>query len=272
MPSPAFPVDWSQPWYAAIHERGQAVAQADDWRAALNAAAFEQRLCNHRGLPLSFVPQQALPLGTAYEAFISASGQVPTRDNLHDFFNALTWLAFPQIKAQLNALQAAEIQRSAIASGPASTRGAARDAATLFDENAALVVLRDDAAGREMAQALREHQWSQAFLERREVFGSTCRIVLFGHALLEKLVSPYKAITAHAWLLTADEDFFAMSAVEQKRWLDAAVAQQLTEDLNPSTFTPLPVLGIPGWVQCQDQAFYADAGVFRPKRNRLLKA
>ena len=31
-------------------------------------------------------------------------------------------------------------------------------------------------------------------------------------------------------------------------------------------FTPLPVLGLPGWCEDQDDDFYNDAAVFRPKR------
>jgi hypothetical protein len=260
-------IDWTRPWYAAIRERGQAIAQADDWRATLNAAATELRLRNHRGLPLSFVLQQVLPNGTAYEAFISATGQVPTRDNLHDFFNALVWLTFPSLKTQLNALQAAEIARTAAA--PARSRGPLRDAATLFDENAALVVLRDSTNGRALADALRQHRWREVFIERAPLFGPECHIVPFGHALLEKLVAPYKAITAHAWLLMAQDDFFVLPAVARVAWLDAVVARQLAGGLQPRSFTPLPVLGVPEWADGQDQMFYADTAVFRPPRNRI---
>jgi hypothetical protein len=51
-------------------------------------------LQNHRSLPTQFIPQEDLPEGVAYEAHISATGNVPTRENLHDFFNALVWLTF----------------------------------------------------------------------------------------------------------------------------------------------------------------------------------
>ncbi len=260
-------LDWNRPWYAAVRERGQPIAQAPDWRAALNAAAGAQHLCNRRGLPISFVPQQALPHGTAYEAFISDCGQVPTRDNLHDFFNALVWLTFPRIKAQLNALQAAEL-----AHGPdsaAKSRGPIRDGATLFDENAALVVLRDSPQGHALAQALRDHRWYDAFLGQHAAFRSDCQVFLFGHALMEKLAKPYKAITAHAWLLVADDDFFSLLPAGQYAWADAIVARQLTGGLAPSGFTPLPLMGVPGWSASQEEAFYADTAVFRPKRMRV---
>ena len=155
--SPSFysTIDWSRLWYASIHAAAQNIIHAPDWRAALNAQAVAQALRNQRGLPLAFVPQESLPEGMAYEAFIGAVGCVPTRENLHDFFNALVWLSFPRIKRQLNALQAAQIA----VDGIGQSRGPARDAATIFDENAALLVVRDAPAGRALVDALRSHQW-----------------------------------------------------------------------------------------------------------------
>src|SRR5439155_3195945 len=188
-------IDWTRPWYATVLAAAQAINAAPDWRAALDAQAAAQSLHTARGLPLRFVPQAALPDGQAYEAFIDASGSVPTRDNLHDFFNALVWLSFPRIKAQLNALQAAQIALAGIG----KSRGAARDAATIFDENAALIVVRAGAPAADVVAALRAHQWQHAFVVQRAAFGREVEVWLFGHALMEKLVTPYKAITAHSW-------------------------------------------------------------------------
>lgn len=264
MPSPFFAeIDWSRPWYAAVRARAQTIIAAPDWRAALNAQAAARGLRNQHGLPLSFVPQADLPAGTAYEAFINASGGVPTRDNLHDFFNALVWLTFPRIKVQLNALQAAQIARDGIG----KARGAARDAATIFDENTALLVLRADAAGRALLAALHSHQWHDAFIEQRASFGRGAEVWLFGHALMDKLMTPYKGITAHVYPVLADAAFFTLAADAKRDWIDAQVAQQLAASgLDTGCFTPLPVLGVPGWWPGQDQAFYADAAVFRPPR------
>ncbi len=61
---------------------------------------------------------------------------MPTRDNLHDFFNGLAWLHFPQAKRCLNELQAAEIDQRRRGRPP---RGPLRDALTLFDENGAVL-------------------------------------------------------------------------------------------------------------------------------------
>ncbi|HSD38045.1 MAG TPA: DUF3025 domain-containing protein [Rhodocyclaceae bacterium] len=267
MPTPfAENIDWTRPWYASIKSAAETVIGCDDWLSALNRQSEAMGLSNHRGQPLSFVDQSALPAGSAYESFISATGCIPTRDNLHDWFNALVWLSFPRIKRQLNALQAAQIERAGIG----QTRGAARDAVTIFDENAALLVVSDSVQGRSVLAALREHAWHSAFLDQRDSFGQHAEVWLFGHALMEKLVTPYKGITGHAWVVTAPEEFRLQSHAARREWLDLHVANQLTEcdanGLSTACFTPLPVLGIPAWWPSQDRAFYDDATVFRPRR------
>ena len=255
-------IDWQRPWLKPLVELAAPIVRAADWRAALNAMASEKALRNHCGLPIQFVPQSALPTGTAYEAFISATGGVPTRDNLHDFFNALIWQAFPNIKVQLNALQAAEIAKAAAQS---VTRGRLRDAATIFDENAALLAVHDTS----LIDALRTHCWHELFVVRRSAFERDCEVWMFGHALMEKLVNPYKAITAHVWPVIVGAGFFDMPIAEKRAWLDANVAAQLAGDLTTSSFLPLPVAGVPGWWEEQDLAFYADQAVFRPVRRQL---
>ena len=273
-------INWAQPWLAdflpvleaAIGSHGGSDADAsydlDHWRDAFNDAAALMAIENHRGRPLQFVAQAELPPSTAYEAFISQTGQVPSRRNLHDFFNALVWLTYPRSKAQLNALQAAELARrreddvSPGGSGVGSTRGAVRDRATIFDENAALLISADPA----IESALQAHAWQDALVERRAAFGVRCEVRLFGHALIEKLVNPYKAITAHVWILHVDAAYFALSAMQKKAVVDSLLYAQLQQRLLDTAPTPLPVLGVPGWWPAQDKAFYADAAVFRPQR------
>lgn len=258
-------IDWSRPWFHSVAAvAGKLQGRAD--RASLDQQAVLAGLLNHRGLPLRFVAQEELPAGMAYESFISATGCVPSRPNLHDFFNALVWLSYPRIKSRLNALQAAQIARD----GVGQTRGAARDAITIFDENAALLVLPEGAAGEALAAALRGHHWAQLFCDPARPFAA--QVWPFGHALLEKLATPYKAITAHCWLLAAPQAFFAWPHAARLAWLDEAVAAELArldaETVTTACFSPLPLSGVPGWWPGQDAAFYADASVFRPKRPR----
>lgn len=258
-------IDWSRPWLAHVRSTGQAIANASDWPSEINRRASQAGLTNRLGLPIRFVPQAELPTGIAYETFIHDTGCVPTRENLHDFFNALIWLTFPGIKVQLNALQAAEIKNAQLR-GETSLRGKLRDAATIFDENAALFVTADAS----LADALRAHDWQGAFLTRRQEFEQNSRVLLFGHALMEKLVAPYKAITGHMWVvIVAPSQLSTCTALQDDcHFIDGQVADQLRNGLTTDAFSPLPILGIPEWWEAQSEVFYRDENVFRPKRLR----
>jgi hypothetical protein len=134
----------------------------------------------------------------------------------------------------------------------------------VFDENAVLFACADAA----LAQALRAHDWLGLLLAQRAAFGVACGVFPFGHALLEKLTAPFKAITAHAWIVEVDAAFFDLPRAVQRSRLDALVARQLAADVPGAGFTPLPVLGVPAWATGQDDAYYRDQEVFRPKRNK----
>jgi hypothetical protein len=259
-------IDWTRPWYDTVRPAFDSLPagpRIDSIIDAFNVNAARLGLVNDQGQPIRFVPQADLPEGMAYEAFIGATGCVPTRENLHDFFNGLVWQTFPHIKRELNALQAAQIAQA----GVGKSRGPARDAATIFDENAALLVVRDDDAGHALVADLRAHQWRSALYDKRAMFGRDAELWLFGHALMEKLVAPRKAITAHVRVVFAADDFFAREREGRRDWIDAAVSGAIAaEGLSAAGFTPLPVLGVPGWWPDQDEAFYLDHTVFRPKR------
>lgn len=254
-------IDWSRPWLSCVRAVGLELARADNWQQELNRRATELGLRNHRDLQIRFVPQAELPADTAYEAHISQTGHVPTRDNLHDFFNALVWLTFPKIKVQLNLLQAREIERAASVHAIAP-RGKVRDAATIFDENAVLLVSAND----DLMHALREHAWEEVFVNRRAEFERDSSVYLFGHALMEKLVQPYKAITGHTWIVAQTCPPVDMPLAEQCAWVDQIVAQQLAQGLTTANFSPLQMLGVPGWWPDQNRDFYCDTTVFRAKR------
>ena len=256
-------IDWAQPWYDAVRPAyARLPPHDDDFLAAFNTGAAG--LQNASGQAIRFVPQASLPEGRAYEEFIGATGCVPTRANLHDYFNGLVWQTFPLIKRQLNALQAAQI---AVA-GVGKSRGPARDGATIFDENAALLVVADDTAGRQLADDLINHRWHAALCDQRGLFGSSAEVWLFGHALMEKLVAPRLAMTAHTRIVYTDAVFFTLPFDARRAWIDAHVSNALaSEPLTTSSFTPLQVLGVPGWWPGQDAAFYADTTIFRPKRS-----
>jgi hypothetical protein len=264
-------IDWPRPWFDAVLPAASRLGVAPGAVApqqaldAFNAGAQALGLRNSAGRPIRFVPQDALPEGVAYEAFIGATGGVPTRENLHDFFNALVWLCYPRTKQQLNAMQAEQIA----ASGVGKSRGPTRDGVTIFDENSALLVLSDAPATRALFDALRTHRWREGLFEQRALFGPQAQLWLFGHALMEKLIAPRKAITAHVRPVWVEAGFFALDHAARLERIDQQVARELAQEgLDTSRFSPLPVLGVPGWWPGQDAAFYEDATVFRPRRER----
>ena len=158
-------IDWEAPWLKPWRERGEPIAQQVKEGASVEQACnaslafLKRQLCIQDSgtqsiCEVEFVPQSALPDGQAYEQFIFDTHSVPTRDGLHDFFNALCWLQFPLAKKQINLVQARAIQ----AQGVGSVRGPVRDAVTVFDENATLIQLPDS-----LWHALQERNWQTAF-------------------------------------------------------------------------------------------------------------
>ncbi len=218
-------------------------------------AHHQERTVTEQLNEVKFVPQSTLPEGQAYEDFIFKTAQVPTRDGLHDFFNGLCWHRFPLAKRRLNQLQAAEIE----AQGVRATRGPVRDALTLFDENVVLMHAPDA-----VWQALQARDWLRLFVDLREQWQQV-HLVLFGHALVEKLVTPYNSITGHVYRVA--------NAVNPHD--EAALDAWLVQDLQPAKlatkpYEPLPVLGIPGWCAANaERAYYEDTTVFRPKRESI---
>lgn len=252
MTEPLTALRWDWPWLAPLSHYAdkvsEALLQGQSVAQLLDRLAGQPTQAGRSAVPVRFVPQDHLIEGQAYEDFIYVHHLVPTRDNLHDLFNGLTWLTFPRTKAKLNQLQAKEIA----AAGVGATRGLLRDALTLFDENAALLL-----APPELQQALQARQWQRLFIELRPLWAQA-QVLLFGHAAQEKLQQPRKAITAHVYLprqaLPLDD-------------LDAALADDLdAEHLAQKPYSPLPVLGIPGWWPGNENfSFYDDPFVFRPQ-------
>ncbi len=278
-------IDWQRPWLGALRAIGEPLAAdarlpGSSVHAALNRQirglgyalpcapvdgaaipsgyGFDEAisLLNvpgvQRQFPVRFVPQHALPAGTAYEQFVFEQRASPVREGLHDFFNGLCWLHFPLAKARLNQLQAQQIARD----GVRGQRGTVRDALTLFDENALLLH-----APEALWESLVSKDWGRVFGPLRPLW-QQARLTVFGHALLEKLVTPRKEITAHV--------FRVREAASSSATLDAWLAAELTADtLASKPFAHLPVLGVPGWWAANElPEFYEDKTVFRAPRQR----
>ena len=211
---------------------------------ALNRLAAENRIRTESGKPVRFVAP-----GTKdayYEVKVYRTGEVETRpDNLHDFFNALIWLAFPRSKARINAMHAAEIPREG------GKRGRLRDLLTVFDEGGVVVECED----RGLLGLLEEMRWKELFWEQREKVRKAMRMTVFGHAALEKAAEPWPGIACKALVVRCGAELDG--AVHA--WLGA-----LEPGASPRDLTPVPVFGYPGWI-AQDASFYDDTRYFRTR-------
>jgi hypothetical protein len=264
-------IDWSAPWLAHLREKGEFAAQQAHENTPLHKT-LNQCLTS----PVRFVSQSSLPNGVAYEQFIFDTQQCPTRDGLHDFFNALFWDQFPRTKARLNQLQAEQIVLQNAQLGSVTQRGAVRgsvrDALTVFDENGALLI-----APPELWDALIAMDWHRLFVTQRPLW-QQARLIPFGHALLEKLVHPRKPITAHVYIAQFTIKNIALETMNTSEISDTAqfytlfdawIAEDLSaEKLASKPFAPLPILGVPNWWEDNENPrFYDDETVFRKPRS-----
>lgn len=246
------------------------------WRTWFNPVPqFDERLSGQVAYYLNqqkpatltkrFVAQEQLPAGMAYESYIATEHAIPTRDGLHDFFNGLCWFAFPHTKTRFNQLHQEQIRQLGT-----QARGRVRDMLTVIDENGFLIQAPDP-----LWDALQAQQWQKAFLELRPLWQET-RLMVFGHALLEKLVHPYKAITAHAVRIPNHIPCYIPTSTPTPPlfqrphlpMLDIYLHEFLSaECLLTKPYIPIPIFGIPGWSEEQAfDGFYADEQVFRPAR------
>jgi len=270
-----------QPWWSGFRPEllGLLNQPFESFLQGANEFAKTHGLTSARGSPLQFVAQDALSaqdLAIGYEAFIAQTGAVPTRDLRHDRLNALVWLSASRSKRRLNALHEDALLGSSLEAQTCDTsrtkqlttakaastrggRGALRDALTLLDENLMVIACRTE--GPELKALLENHDWQALFWQFRSHWQSQWQPFVFGHALLEKLDAPFKAIAAHCLLLNVHKP------VASWRELDDMLCAQLGPDLRSSQLLALPVMGLAGW--CPENTrrdFYFDPKVFRAKR------
>ena len=302
-------IDWQAPWLAHLNQLSYLSAtvsqlnvsnelydqqtdatnnnkQIDSIAKVLNNVLKQQSEESQTSLPttkpaasnqaynLSFVSQNALPEGIGYEQFIGSTGQIPTRDNLHDLFNGSIWLTFPKTKALLNYYHMLEIAKQ----DSTESRGRVRDTITVFDENGAVLVTSEPNIG----AALIDFDWQASLVKPRNSWNDPYKptkdakaaVYIFGHALLEQLIQPRKPLCAHSVVISVSQDFFALSTAERIICLDNKLAEHMDkllsqEGVTPRKLAPLPILGVPHfWPENSSSSFYDDPYVFRSGRNR----
>ncbi len=197
-----------------------------------------------------------------YEERIYKTGVISTREkNWHDLFNAYIWCLFPMTKTLLNELHMKELK---VQSG--KKRTPARDAITHLDESGVIVVSTDPI----FFQQLKNHQWQNIFVDRKNEWWSKVSCYVFGHGLYEKALNPFIGFTGKAFCILVEAGFFTLNKQAQYKKLDELLASQIRKNnsLADSTqLSPFPVLGVPGWYDDNNEPeFYENKRYFRPKR------
>jgi len=264
-------MDWDprfferSPMLAAFAQHAASFASHSDWpsRECLQQMLDRQQICNKAGIPLRLVCDAG-----AYEPRIRESGEMHCRErDWHDFFNLLVWLTYPKAKAALNDVQSAALDTQHDRPNGRSQRGARRDALTVFDENGAIVASSDPT----LLDDLYAFRWKRLFVERREEVNAAMRVLIFGHALLEKALHPFVGMTAHAILLDVSHEFVRLDSAAQANAIDEKLAVIIPNVTTARDFSPLPVLGVPGWwCENEDAGFYDNTGYFRVGRRNSL--
>jgi hypothetical protein len=227
----------------------------------LNQLAGARNVRNRAGLPIRFVPPNTDGSAMAYEQQIAQTGEIPTREMLHDVFNAFQWISFPQLKSAINAGHVSRLAAGGL--DEAKSRSTARDVLTMFDESGVIV----SSADASLLALMRDFQWKKLFVERRDDVVAHMHFLVVGHGLMEKALSPFIGITGKAILLEMDASTFRdVSTLDQRAaaWLDDPANL-----VSATTLAPLPLLGVPGW-DARNAApdFYDNVDYFRPGRLR----
>lgn len=252
----------------------------------------------YKGQAIAFIAPTTAPSHNAakyYERHIAEEGQIPTRNNGHDFFGALCWLAFPRMKAMINALHLRAIEKDTKSKTTATIgpRGVERDFLTLLDESGVIVAIRQGSSI-DWKKKIAGKSWQSLFCEHRQALIHDTRILTLGHALYDKALQPYLSMTGRAFFVEVPDHLFAKEPRIDERikrlsgdaskanidsaleafadyrsfmlWVDTAIANNLLardEGWQPKALPPLPLWGYPLWHDNQHEGFYANDQVFR---------
>ena len=284
-----------------------------DWPSLADYQTYMDRFVNPLEVgmvsKLSIVGQDAKPksFDASYLSRIYHLGEIQTRtNNWHDLMQILSWRLFPQSKASLvrRHYQAArqrwlQLDDNDITLDPANNRGrrsAEENLLSLWDEGG-LVLLTDDET---LAIAIRQFDWRQLFVAQRSRLATHLRMLVFGHALMDKLRNPYIGLTANAVILPTPSSWLSLPTQQLLPRVDRQLAQlfqvengtalrdeSLLRQLLPTPATqtsftqllchphdlqPFPLLGMPGlWPGNDAAAFYSNTGYFRPGRRQTLQ-
>jgi len=237
----------------------------EDLERALAARVPPVRVASGRALALVRQGPKPLRFEDRYEPRLYLRGELQVRESdRHDHFNLLVWLAFPRVKAALNARHYEALKAQA-AAGTAN-RGPTQDALTLFDEGGVVVVSSD----RGLLDLLREWRWKALFWENRARLLAGLQLYLFGHAVYQKMLRPFLGITCRGIALEVEPGLLSAPLPQRLAEIDARTAAYIADPsrmLATRELAVVPVLGYPGWHPDNGkEEFYDNKDYFRPAR------
>jgi hypothetical protein len=239
----------------------------DDLNSLLEIA--EGEITNASGQPIRFVPQHRKPrvFEERFEQSAYLRGEVLVRpNNWHDLINALVWMRFPKTKAALNARHFTVLKRNNV-----QGRSSEGDALTIFDESGVIIISRDE----DLVDRLSGHRWVDLFWRHREQFIDDVQVVLFGHGLLEKSMTPFVGMTGKAVVVSVPKESKCFAAGFDQDIDGLAEILVSRTDLMTSGrgFFSLPILGVPGWwAENERLDFYQNQQYFRSKKKNADNA
>jgi hypothetical protein len=172
------PIAWdvarllNAPWTAHVRDILALYADCDDWPTLgdHNARLSHLDLANADGVPLRFESTSrrrtrrkapaVVDVQATYDGHVAYKGIVPTREqSVHDFFNVVSWAAFPKTKQRINALQVSALTRriGANAARVPNARSREEDLLTMLDEGGLIRTSRSFILG----HAIFEHLYTQ---------------------------------------------------------------------------------------------------------------
>ncbi len=260
----------------------------------LNANLLEKIACSTDDKATStvsnktFICQDSMPEDARYyEQIIFEEHIIPTRKgSWHDFFNGMIWLQFPQTKNYLNGLHISQINTNGL-----NPRTKVRNHITHFDECGVVLFIKGNSLLVQLQQLFEVHAWTRLFCELREEWNTHIFPVVFGHANLEMMLSPFIGLTGKVLLIQIEDEpaLHYLKQVNDKHnakpssttlfvphLLDFLLLQHLQHKqtfFTDKPFYPLPLLGVPDWhFAKQDAEFYANTDYFMPKRQHKAHA
>jgi len=187
-----------------------------------------------------------------YDALVFKEKKIPIRKEVvHDYFNALTWLAFPNSKKKLNKKNFTLLEQNYLNGNKNRPRNI--DLTTLLDESGIIILTKNSY----LASLIRQKKWKTVFWDNRNMVKESFRFFLFGHSLFEKIMNEYIGTAARALIISNDN--FSLDKITISN-VDKILSQYIDNDFffkNLEKTVSVPLFAIPGWSNLNEkQEFY----------------